>query len=320
MADKVMLGRTRQKLAYDKHIPPEISVTSGSVVAFETEDGNCGLIQDEKNRWQSFKELYEAAGGSSPVTGPVYVEGAREGDCIAVEILRVAPGRSQHQGYTWLQSGAGVLEDIWGTFQVPLASRTCICPFEDGKVVMRTEDGGRCFPIPMKPFVGSIGTAPKYDRRSTCYQGVEWGGSLNLTDVGEGTTVVLPVNVEGALLSLGDVQMCQGEGGITGCGVRCRGLVEARIRVMSREEAGFIKCPQVNSNTWIGSVGLPNCADITAAMKQGYTDLVRRLKKEYGISQRDAYVLLGLAGEVHIGNEMCCLCRIPRSLLEDTGK
>lgn len=295
MAERVRLGRAQHKVAYDKQIPPEISVPDRSVIVFET---------------------YEAEGGRSPVTGPVYVEGAREGDCISVEILKITPEPSALTGYTWIESGAGVLEDIWGTFQEPLSSRNCIVSFEEGKAVLETENGEARFRIPMVPFIGAIGTVPKYDRRASFHQGVEWGGSLNIPDVKEGATVILPVNVEGGLLSLGDVQVCQGEGNITGCGVRCRGIVEARISVVSRENAGFIKSPQVNSDTWIGSVGLPNCADLTAAMKQGYTDLVRRLETQYGISQRDAYMLLGLGGEVRVGNEMCCLCRIRRSLLE----
>ena len=58
------------------------------------------------------------------MTGPVYVEGAKEGDCLAVEILEVTPGLAFQGGYTSIQSGVGVLEDILGTFQEPLEAKT----------------------------------------------------------------------------------------------------------------------------------------------------------------------------------------------------
>ncbi len=128
--------------------------------------------------------------------------------------------------------------------------------------------------------------------------------------------VVLPVNVEGGLLSVGDVHACQGDGEITGCALECQGTVKVRVTLLSREEAHYVGCPQVNTDEWIGSIGLPNCSDLTAAMKIGYTDLVRRMEREFGIAQCDGYMLLNLAGEVRVGNEMSCLCRINRRFLK----
>ena len=135
-----------------------------------------------------------------------------------------------------------------------------------------------------------------------------------------GASVVLPVNVEGGLLLMGDVHACQGDGEITGCALECQGTIEARITLLSREEAGFVNCPQVNSEEFIGSVGLPGCADLTAAMKVGYTDLIRRMERDYGIAPCDGYMLLNLAGEVRVGNEMSCLCKIRRDVLKKYGR
>ena len=79
-----------------------------------------------------------------------------------------------------------MLEDINGTFQEPLTAKTRICCFEDGMVVMGTEEKGKCLRIPMNPFVGSIGVAPKYDRRASFYQGSEWCGNIDICDVKPG--------------------------------------------------------------------------------------------------------------------------------------
>ena len=64
----------------------------------------------------------------------------------------------------------------------------------------------------MNPGVGSIGVAPKYDRRASFYQGSEWCGNIDICDVKPGAQVVLPVNVEGGLLLMGDVHWSAGAG------------------------------------------------------------------------------------------------------------
>ncbi len=316
LSKTVRLGIEQRQFSYEKKTPPAVAIQSGDTVICETEDANCGLIRKETDLWPEFEKIYEAAGGCNPVTGPVYVEGAKEGDCLAVEILEVTPGLAFQGGYTSIQSGVGVLEDILGTFQEPLEAKTRICPFKDGKITMKLEEPGAHLEIPMSPFVGSIGVAPKYDRRASFYQGSEWCGNIDLPEVRPGATVVLPVNVEGGLLSVGDVHACQGDGEITGCALECQGTVKVRVTLLSREEAHYVGCPQVNTDEWIGSIGLPNCSDLTAAMKIGYTDLVRRMEREFGIAQCDGYMLLNLAGEVRVGNEMSCLCRINRRFLK----
>lgn len=320
MSNIYKLNMEQKKFCYDKKTEPSVKIQSGDVVVFETEDANCGLITKDGDLWPRFEDIYEAAGGCNPVTGPVYVEGAKEGDCLIVKILSVTPGLIRKGGYTSIQSGIGVLEDVKGTFQEPLEAKTRICSFEDGMVVMGTEEEGACLKIPMAPFVGSIGVAPKYDRRSSFCQGAEWCGNIDICDVRPGAEVVLPVNVDGGLLLMGDVHACQGDGEITGCALECQGIIEAKITLVSKEEAGFSNCPQVNTDEFIGSVGLPNCSDLTAAMKMGYTDLIRRMEKSYGITPCDGYMLLNLAGEVRVGNEMSCLCKISRSVLRKYRK
>lgn len=313
MVNTVKLGLAHKKLAYDKQTPPVAQIKSGSIVTFETEDRFYGLGPGASQDKKASLGLPASPGGCCPVTGPLFVEDAREGDCLAVEILSVSVGE---QGHATLISGAGLLEDVWGTFQRPLDSQARICLPGETTVRLSARGGAGCFELPVKPFVGAVGVAPKYDRRSSFCQGLEWCGNVGLPEIGTGATVILPVNAEGGLLYLGGMAACQGDGGITGCALECRGRVEARITRLSREEAGFVKCPQVNTSQWIGSIGLPVSSDLTAAMKQGYVDLARRMERKYGIPQEEGYLLLGLAGKARIGNEMACLCRIDRSVLE----
>lgn len=315
MSKIVKLGMEHRKFAYDKEQTPCCHIDSGDTVIMETEDANCSLITKETDLWV-FSDIYAAAGGCNPIDGPVYVDGAKKGDFLKVELLNVTPGFLRNGGYTSVQSGVGTLEDINGCITDPLESRTRICPFEDGMLVMKTDNEGECLKVPLNPFVGSIGVAPKEDRTTSFKQNKEWCGNVDLPDIKPGVTVVLPCNVDGGYLYMGDVHGTQGDGEITGCALECQGIIEAKVSVAKADEVVYCGCPQVNCDEWIGSIGIDNGGDLAKAMKMGYTDLVRRLEKEYGIPKYDGYMLLNLAGTVRIGNELTCLCKVPRSVLK----
>ena len=100
MSKVYKLGMEHKKFCYDKKTEPAVIIQSGDVVVFETEDANCGLIAKDEDVWPRFQDIYEAAGGCNPVTGPVYIEGAGEGDCLVVDILSVTPGPESGEGYT----------------------------------------------------------------------------------------------------------------------------------------------------------------------------------------------------------------------------
>ena len=56
--------------------------------------------------------------------------------------------------------------------------------------------------------------------------------------------------------------------------------------------------------------------NLSEAVRTGYTELIRRMEKEYGMDQLDSYQLLNLMGEVQVGNGSSCLCKISRKVLE----
>ena len=315
MGKTIRLGMEHKKFAYDKEQAPAAHIESGDIVVMETEDANCSHFLKDTDLW-TFKDVYQDAGGCNPIDGPVYVEGAKAGDFLKVDLLSVTPGFLRNGGYTSVQSGVGTLEDILGTITQPLESRTRICQFEDGMLIMKTDNPGECLKVPLNPFVGSIGVAPKEDRRTSFKQDMEWCGNVDLPDIKPGVSVILPCNVDGGYLYMGDVHGTQGDGEITGCALECQGLIEARVSVLKKEEVTYFNCPQVNCDEWIGSIGMDAGSNLCNAMKRGYTDLIRRMEAEYGIPMYDAYMLLNLAGKVRIGNELTCLCRINRDVLK----
>ena len=111
MSKTVLLDMSTKKLTYDPLLEPAAHIASGDTLICESEDANCSLITDESHVWHHFQDLREAAGGGSdPVCGPVYVDGAKAGDYLAIEILKVEPGIWRNGGYTSIQGGCGWME------------------------------------------------------------------------------------------------------------------------------------------------------------------------------------------------------------------
>ena len=212
----------------------------------------CGLAKARAPGGMHIDEVLETLGGACPLTGPFAVEGARRGDVLEVEIHRVdlAPGAAT--AWTGVFGGFGVPATEQYGIQEDIESRLLLIDIEEGVARLETSRGPRA--IPMRPFLGTIGVAPRSERRLTFSQSPEYLGDVDQPDIGAGATLVLPVNVDGGLLSIGDAHAAQGDGEITGTGIEIEAEVELTARVKEREEAGYVSLPQLNTGTWIGSV------------------------------------------------------------------
>lgn len=309
------IGKDRKHFVFDKLIAPALRVQSGDEIVVETEDADNSLITRESDIFADFNVLFDMAGGTNPVTGPIHVEGAKPGDCLAVDIvdIRVAPWRGE--GYTALYANLGALQNNRGSLQEPLEPRTKICRIEDGIIHFTTHDKSRTIRIPVDPFIGTIGVAPREDRCSAGKMGQDFCGNIDIPALRPGGTVLLPVNHDGGLLSLGDVHACQGDGEITGCALECQAEVRIRVRVLSAADAGYGSWPQLHDGRSIGVVVPLGYANYTEAMQIGYTELIRIMNRGYGFDPLDAYQLLNLVGEMRLGSEYSCLCRIDKKFL-----
>jgi amidase len=161
---------------------------------------------------------------------------------------------------------------------------------------------GRSVALALRPFLGTVGVAPRRERRLSFSQSPEYLGDVDQPALGAGATLRLPVHVEGALVAFGDAHGAQGDGEITGVAVEIEAEVELTMRARDREEAGFVALPQLDTAEAIGSVAGLQGADLSSCARAAYTDLVERLHRGHGLSRADAYQLLGQAGRLRVGN------------------
>jgi acetamidase/formamidase len=290
--------RDRTQFYFDPAVDPVTRIRSGESLIVETEDAHGGSIRSEQDVYQSLGDVFEKLGGANPVTGPIYVEGARPGDCISVHLDEIVVAPIQGQGYTVLTPGLGGLVSSY-TLQPALAPRTTIVKVAEG--IAHFPVKGKTVSIPCAPFLGTIGVAPRAEKRLSYFQGVDFLGNVDMPLIGPPNTLVLPVHVEGALLSLGDAHIAQGDGEISGAAIETQADVRLTVTVLPRADAQYAALPQINSDDWIGSIASFGGINTGDAIRAAYVDVINRMVRFHGFTQEEAYSLICQVGRVRIG-------------------
>ena len=293
-------SREHTTLFFDRDAEPLAELADGERVVVETADSLCGFAKARAPAGAHIDEVVDAIGGACPLTGPFFVAGARAGGALEVEVHRITPSPEAGTGWTGVFSGFGAL-DAGHTLADPgFEPEIRVVPYAGG--VARFPCRGGHVEVPMRPFLGTVGVAPRWERRMTFSQSPEYLGDVDVPDLTAGATLVLPVNVDGALVGFGDVHGAQGGGEITGAALEIEAEVELTVRARAREEAGLMRLPQINTEEAIGSVagfeGLP-LADCARA---AYADLILRMERDHGFRREEAYELLSLVGRLVVGN------------------
>ena len=249
LRDEPSTGHNR----FHPDIPPIVSVEEGEEVVLGTRDGVDGQFGPSVT--EAGMAAMEA-GAIHPLTGPVFVKGARPGDVLEVEFLDIVP---QPHAFTAIVPGLGFLRDVFTTpFLVHWQIR-------DGWATSARLPGVR---IPGAPFMGVSGVAPSATQVSAwtkrenelmargglvfppdaagavpgrgpaATEGLrtlpprENGGNFDVKQLTKGSKLLLPVAVEGALFSTGDGHFAQGDGEVCVTAVEMGATVAVRFRVL----------------------------------------------------------------------------------------
>jgi amidase len=298
--------RTATTLFFDPEAEPLAEVADGERLVVETADSLCGLAKARLGGHQTaaglhIDEVLERLGGACPVTGPFHLAGARPGGVVELELHRVDPVPAAGEAWTGVFGGFGALQHEGASLQPPLEAELRRVPYRDGVAALPV-GGGRAVALELRPFLGTVGVAPRRERRLSFSQSPEYLGDVDQPALRAGATLRLPVHVEGALVAFGDAHGAQGDGEITGVAVELEAEVELTMRVRGREEAGFVALPQLDTAEAIGSLAGLQGAELAGCARAAYTDLVERLHRGHGFTRTDAYHLLGQAGRLHVGN------------------
>jgi acetamidase/formamidase len=224
----------------------------------------------------------------NPVTGPFRVDGAAPGDALVIDILDVSVGT---WGWSACIPGFGLLA----------------ADFPDPHLRVSTiaDDRAELLPglsVPVVPMIGTIGVAPPEPGGHSIVPPRRWGGNLDIRHIGPGARLVLPVGVDGALLSLGDAHAAMGDGEVCGTGVETDATVRLRVGVRS---GAAPRTPIVETDPRTHRTG-PALAttgvgpDLMAATVEAARALIDEIVSRTGLAPADAYLLASVAADLKI--------------------
>jgi amidase len=230
----------------------------------------------------------------NPCTGPIYVEGAEPGDTLAVSIGDITITRDYAVSCLIPEFG-GLCGTVYTrVLNDPLPQRIMLHQITDTGMIH--DPNLNIIPIPVTPFYGTIGTSPAVEAISTLSPGFH-GGNMDAADVCPGNTVYLPVNVEGALLFLGDGHAAQGDAEVCGVAAEVPTTGTLTVEVI---KGRAIPTPRLESEEFLMSVG--SARPMEDAARIAFYDLVTWLESDYGFEKLAAYQLCSQVAQVRVAN------------------
>ena len=275
---------------FDATTPPVLSIASGDIVTLHSfpAGGKSSLPRDHgKVPPEYLRALDEMVQGPGPhfVTGPVFVDGAKPGDVLQVDILDVTV--SQDWGFVSILPLLGTLPEEFTDYEtihpiVDHARGLCVMPWG-------TE-------IPLEPFFGIMGVAPP-PAWGRCGSAVprSFGGNMDNKELRAGATLYLPVFNEGALFFAGDGHGVQGDGEV--CITALETGVTGRFRLTLRKDMG-LTWPFAETATHLLSIGLDE--DLDDAAEQAVREMVAAICARTSLTRNQAYMLCSLAGDLRV--------------------
>ncbi|WP_330456333.1 acetamidase/formamidase family protein [Streptomyces sp. NBC_00820] len=262
--------------------PAVARIPPGTVLDLYTEDCFNGRVRSEKDLVSEVCEFPFL----NPQTGPFHIEGAEPGDTVAVHFVSVEPARDWAASTTVPLFGALTSTHTTATLQPPLAERVWIWQLDRSRrtALFRARDSDIEVELPLDPMHGTVGVAPaNLEVRSALVPDAH-GGNMDTPEMRAGVTCYLGVNVEGALLSLGDGHARQGEGETCGVAVECAMNTVVIVELLKDVATPW---PRLESDTHLMSTG--SARPLEDAFRISQLDLVQWLVRDYGFSAPDAY-------------------------------
>ncbi|EJT99826.1 Formamidase [Dacryopinax primogenitus] len=302
MAPQYTIHQRQCHLKWDNSIPPVATVASGSVVNFDCLDASNGQINAsstiESVARMDFSQVDQ-------VNGPIFVEDAEPGDVLEVEFLEL---ETADWGWTANIPGFGALADV---FEAPALKIWKIEKDENGQHFTWFKEGK--IRILTAPFCGEIGVARGEKGAFSTIPPYRTGGNIDTKHITLGTKIYLPIEVKGALFSVGDGHAAQGDGEC--CGTAIETPMKVSVRLTIHKNMPYVKEPSFltpgplasnfNTGKHYSTLGIdPNLREAT---KKAVTFMVDYLESVHDLTRVEAYMLCSVCVDL----KMCEVVDMP---------
>jgi acetamidase/formamidase len=273
--------------------PAKMHLTPGTTLITWTEDCYDGAVKSPNE----IPTKVIPPGHDNPQTGPFYIDGAEPGDALAVHIIKLEPAREYAISSSFPGFGALTATSYTALLHEPLEETVWFYKVDKAKNTVRYQalKGNHAVDLPMRPFLGCIGVAPAAGEVRTTIVPEAFGGNMDTWQACAGATVYLPVNVPGALFSIGDGHLGEGSGEIIGTAVESAMNVTLKIELIKNAHLSW---PRLENDEYIMSAG--SYRPLEDAARIAYNDIVRWIAANYKMDLQDAYQLVSQTADADL--------------------
>jgi acetamidase/formamidase len=276
---------------WDNSLAPVARVAPGESLEFDVSDASAGQLCSTSTVADVGRLDFSKV---NPIAGPVFIDGAEPGDVLKVTLLSFVPS-----GWGWTANipGFGLLAD---EFKEPALHLWRYDPTTLAPALF-----GRWGKVPLKPFTGTIGVAPAATGVHSVVPPRRVGGNMDVRDIALGTELFLPVEVAGALFSVGDTHAAQGDGEVCGTAIESPMRVALQFDLLKREPLAFPRfrtqgpvTRHVDGSGYEVTTGIG--PDLMEAARAAVRSMIDLLGRQRGMPAVDAYLLCSVCGDLRI--------------------
>ena len=291
MSNNHTIHSLKHHFGWDNSVNPVSHIKAGQTLEIETIDSSGMQINRESTVNDVSKLDFSKV---NPVTGPIFVEGAERGDVLEIEILEFI---SSGWGWTAIIPGFGLLSDEFKEPDLNIWKYNKENPIDS---VYSTY--GK---VPLKPFVGTIGLALRESGNHSIVPPRHCGGNLDIKDLSQGSKIKLPVQVSGALLSLGDTHAAQGDGEVCGTAIESPMKIVIKVNLIKNLDISspqfetFTSCNNhIDTRGYFATTGIGS--DLMEGAKNALRSMIDLLVQKENIPSSKAYMFCSVCADLRI--------------------
>jgi acetamidase/formamidase len=284
MIHEIPLERRTLHGHFSRDLAPVLTIDSGDTVAFSCLDSGWHVAPGE-----TFAPRDEQLDAGHALVGPIEVRGARAGQTIAVRIDEVRVGSF---GATVAGGWSTPLNDRLGMSE----GETLVLHWSlDADAGIGRDQHGR--EVELRPFPGVLGMPPPEPGvHPTAPPRGGCGGNIDCKELVAGTTLFLPIPVDGALFSAGDGHARQGDGEVSQTAIECPlDRLELTLTVADGPE---LRTPMAwTPAAWL-TFGFD--ADLDEAAAVAVDAMLELMQRELEVQRADALALASVVVDLRV--------------------
>ena len=284
MIHEIPLERRTLHGHFSRDLAPILTIESGDTIAFACLDAGWHVAPGQK-----FEPLDDQLDAGHALIGPIEVREARSGQTLAVQIDSVRVGDF---GFTVAGGWSTWLNDRIG--MGPEAGEHLVRWSLDAEAGVGRDDRGR--ELDLEPFLGVLGMPPDEPGAHETGPPRQCGGNIDCKELVAGTTLFLPISVDGAQFSGGDGHGRQGDGEVSGTAIECP-LARAELTLTVRDDLRLDWPVAWTPAAWV-TFGFD--ADLDEAAAIALDGMLTLMGRELGLGRSDALAFASLVVDVRV--------------------